>query len=139
MLRQTFEKVKHKFTPPHPYTYRHHFVSFLLLHELTAVVPLPIFAYGYYTLLNQSGMISFDRLSNFDYFEKAYEKMTGYLNRKQFDEYLNPNGVVAFGLAYGTVKLMMPLRVMLSVYWTPFLTRTLVGPVFTRIKRLKIK
>lgn len=105
--------------------------SFLILHELTAIAPLFAFWYVLYQLdlpeqyelpvyfkdlLNQCG--------------DAIEKLVGDEYSSGFD---HNRLILAGAISYAIVKLLYPLRVLVSLWGAPYVGRWLLGP-FRKIK-----
>ena len=105
-FKQALEKLKQK--PAQ------HLTSFLILHELSAIIPLPLI---YYTLKHFD--LKFDLKTNFgkelqQQAELKVERVTRY-----FGLDLNGKEVLWMVGSYVIVKLMMPVRIGASLYLTP--------------------
>ncbi|KAI9498368.1 hypothetical protein BDB00DRAFT_881252 [Zychaea mexicana] len=103
--------------------------SFALLHEITAIVPLPIV---YYTLDNSDIRIPVP--------EKAVaegNRIMSKVRTRYGYEPLDPDSRVMVNLAtsYAVVKAMLPLRIAASVALTPFMAERLVGPIGAFVTR----
>jgi len=102
------------------------------LHEITAIVPLPIIYYTIHTLdLSVPIPASFNA-----YVEQGNVRMRKMVKYFGFDLDINDDSKVMLELAtaYAIVKMMMPLRVGLSVYLAPFFARVAVQPTMNMIK-----
>ncbi|KAH3902141.1 uncharacterized protein SCODWIG_00360 [Saccharomycodes ludwigii] len=103
--------------------------SFLLLHELTAIIPLFIlwyFIYQYFELKddeNEDDIRDLFPIYFKDMFNKCGEAITKIVGKYSggFDEH---NLILAGALSYSIVKILYPVRVLLSIYWAPKLGKT---------------
>ncbi|KAH8552170.1 hypothetical protein BGW37DRAFT_490901 [Umbelopsis sp. PMI_123] len=104
--------------------------SFAILHELTAVVPLPLVYYFLdYTQLNIP--VPDDAITEGNRVVSKMRTKYGY-------EPLDPNSraMVNMVAAYAVVKAILPLRVAASVAMTPFLAERAVGPFAKAVGRI---
>ncbi|CDH60259.1 hypothetical protein RO3G_13651 [Lichtheimia corymbifera JMRC:FSU:9682] len=105
--------------------------TFALLHEITAIVPLPIV---YYTL-DYSGwhipLVPQEAIAEGNRIMSKLRTRYGY-------EPLAPDSRIMVNLAtsYAVVKAMMPLRIAASVALTPFFAERMVGPLLGSFRRL---
>ncbi|KAI9343995.1 hypothetical protein BDR26DRAFT_857971 [Obelidium mucronatum] len=119
-----------------------HLTSFLILHELTAILPLPAI---YYTLQATQLQVPIPP----DVMIQAEEKMEkvmrryGWLDEKSEvsvgDGPAIPSKtrmLVDMATSYAIVKLLMPVRLGLSLVLTPWFARTTVLPVRNGVFKL---
>jgi len=134
----------HRFTTPLATAPISHITSFLILHELTAIVPLvSLFsAFHYFNYLPPY-------ISEGAWVKEGVEKFGGYFRRKGW---LGDDGsrrdvsyrygegatrvLVEVGAAWAVTKALLPLRLILSVWATPWFARWFVLPLTGRIGRL---
>ncbi|KAI9323563.1 hypothetical protein BX666DRAFT_1846928 [Dichotomocladium elegans] len=108
--------------------------TFAILHEVTAIVPLPIVYYA----LEYSGMhiplLPDTAVAEGNRIMSKVRTRYGY-------EPLDPNSrtMVNLATAYAVVKVLMPLRVAASVALTPFFAERFIGPVLGSAKKLLSK
>jgi hypothetical protein len=105
----------------HPLSY---IVSFGILHEVTAILPLPMF---YYILKHSNVEIPFpkDMLSESN---KRINKIRSAVGLKSMPE--DSQAMLHMATSYAIVKVLMPLRIGLCVYLTPH-----CAMFFQRLKR----
>ncbi|KAI9006016.1 hypothetical protein BC832DRAFT_592120 [Gaertneriomyces semiglobifer] len=130
----------------HPASY---LVSFTILHELTAIVPLPAFYFLFkHSDLAESAInlldVSPELLAEG---QRRMTKMMGYLGYNQDNladgvarEVMTiQSGKMMFDLVatYVAVKVLMPVRVAISLGLTPWFARTIVIPVQQAFKRVR--
>lgn len=120
-----------------------HITAFLVLHEITAIVPVFGLAYAFH-YLNWLPPI----LGEGKWVKTGTEKFGNYLRKKGWIEEESRGGrwfgrgetgvslVVCLGAAYAVTKALLPLRIVLSVWATPWFARWTVLPVTNRISRL---
>lgn len=111
-----------------------HITSFLLLHELSAIVPLFGFWGGFYYFDYVPGGIPdwvIDHGTNF--IKRMAER-----NDWHFSEAAGRGSrIVLQGAAsYAIVKAIMPLRLVFSVWATPFTAKWLIIPISSRLKNI---
>lgn len=117
-----------------------HITAFLLLHELTAIVPL----FGLAATFHYANWLPSSLAEN-KYVSEGTEKFGKYLRRKGWisesgeDADKSVDGgvriVVELATAYAITKALLPVRLVASVWATPWFARTLVIPV-SRVLRL---
>jgi len=122
-----------------------HVVAFLILHEITAVVPLV----GLATLFHYTQWLP-TSLTNHEYITQGMEKFERYFRRKSWfgfskeednkgDSKSSENGariLVEVATAYAITKVLLPVRIILSVWATPWFARVFIGKIGGGIKRL---
>ena len=120
-----------------------HITSFLILHEITAVVPLVglTAAFHYFNWLPPY-------ISELKWFKDGTEKFGNYLRKKGWIKQEKRTGrwfgrgesgvriVVELATAYTIVKLLLPLRLPISVWLTPWFARWTVLPLMGRVQGL---
>lgn len=100
--------------------------SFLILHEITAVIPLcTIWWFIYTTDITES---------------EVPEYLSRILNKIVTNEYLNDKkGLITSGaISYGIVKLMYPLRIFLSLWGAPYFSRWVIRPLKQLVYRKNV-
>lgn len=112
-----------------------HLTSFLLIHELTAIVPLfGIWGAFYYLDYVPLGMPDW-------LIENGSEFIRKMAQRNNWDIMLHAETgakIVAQGAAsYAIVKAVLPLRLIFSLWCTPWVARRVVGPILGAFKRAK--
>ncbi|CAO3664209.1 unnamed protein product [Umbelopsis ramanniana] len=103
--------------------------SFAVLHELTAIVPLPLVYYFLdYSQLNIP--VPEDAITEGNRVISKMRTKYGY-------EPLDPNSRVMVNMvaSYAVVKAILPLRIAASVAMTPFLAERAVGPIVRMVGR----
>lgn len=134
----------HRFTTPLATAPISHITSFLILHELTAIVPLlSLFgAFHYFNYLPPY-------ITEGAWVKEGIEKFGRYFRRKGW---LGDEGgkrdvswrygegatrvLVEVGAAWAITKALLPLRLVLSVWGTPWFARWFVLPITGRLGRL---
>ncbi|KAI9264287.1 hypothetical protein BDA99DRAFT_508917 [Phascolomyces articulosus] len=104
--------------------------SFALLHEITAIIPLPIV---YYTLdysdirvpVPEQAVAEGNRIMSKVRTRYGYEPLDS-----------DSQVMVNLATSYAVVKAMLPLRIAASVALTPFMAERLIGPMGSFITRL---
>ncbi|PRP80644.1 hypothetical protein PROFUN_10699 [Planoprotostelium fungivorum] len=108
-------------------------LSFAILHEVTAVLPLPIV---YYTLkwTHTSIPIPQGMIEQQNAVVSRVRKYYGY-------EPLDPSSrtMINMATAYAVVKLIMPLRVGVCLAATPWTATSIMTPIYNTFKRLSTK
>ncbi|PKC02312.1 hypothetical protein RhiirA5_238676, partial [Rhizophagus irregularis] len=97
-------------------------VSFAILHELTAIVPIPLV----YIFLSSTGIqIPFPQQA-LDEGNKFINKVVTYYGYPPF----NNGSRIALNAAtsYAVVKAIMPLRIAACVWMTPWTAERIIGP-----------
>eukprot|EP00842_Homolaphlyctis_polyrhiza_P005545 jgi/Hompol1/5992/HPOL_000157-RA len=98
-----------------------HLAAFAVLHEATAIVPLPLI---YYLLVAVDARIPFPE----DVLKEANRRVTKLMKAVGFDSAtLNDDSqaMIYMATSYAVVKALMPVRVALSLLMTPWLARHL--------------
>jgi hypothetical protein len=139
-----------------------HVVSFILLHELTAIVPLfalaatfhythylpPYFAEGTWVIagvemfgkyFRRKGWIRSDEAAQAELEAQENVKSDGTLRRRDKAWNISEGGVrvvVEFATAYAITKVLLPVRLVLSVWATPWFARWTVIPMQNAVKRV---
>ncbi|KAF1997046.1 hypothetical protein P154DRAFT_556022 [Amniculicola lignicola CBS 123094] len=131
-----------------------HISAFLLLHELTAIIPLftlaatfhytnwlpPYFAEGTWVVQGVERFGKYFRKKGWirgDQMEEAERDVE--MRKRDHAWNIGEGGVrvvVEFATAYAVTKVLLPVRIVLSVWGTPWFARTAVIPVMGRVKRL---
>lgn len=132
-----------------------HISAFLLLHELTAIVPLfglagyfhythwlpSWFAEGTWVLYGVEKFGGYFRRKGWVRSEEAAEAQADVkLKMRRRDRAFNTSEggvrlVIEFATAWAVVKMLLPLRIVLSVWGTPWFAAKTVVPVSSRLKR----
>lgn len=112
-----------------------HLTSFLIIHELTAIVPLfGIWGVFHYFDYVPVGLPDWLIESGTDFIRKMAE-------RNGWDVMLHAETgakLITQGAAsYAIVKTIMPIRLIFSLWCTPWVARHVVGPVLNVFKRSK--
>ncbi|KAK6523818.1 hypothetical protein TWF281_001786 [Arthrobotrys megalospora] len=106
-----------------------HLTSFLILHELTAIIPLFTFFYIFQlTSWNPADLLPKEWIEN------GYTKFKSYIEKKGLQKWVDGRGVMDLATAWAVVKAAMPLRVVVSVWGAPWFARVAVLP-FVRLFR----
>lgn len=124
-----------------------HVTSFLILHELTAIVPLIGFASGFHYL----GWIPEVSGPMGEWVEQGTERFRKYFARKQWfglgeeagegdPSTVSTRGygarvVLEVATAYAITKVLLPARLVMSVWATPWFARIFVIPIAGIFKR----
>ena len=137
-------KFLHRFTTPLSQAPVSHITSFLLLHELTAIIPL----FSLAAFFHYSNWLP-PYITEGAWVREGVERFGGYFRRKGWlgsdgskrDKgwTFGEQGVrVLFELAtaWAVVKALLPLRLVVSVWATPWFARVFVLPITGRIGRL---
>ncbi|RIA92455.1 hypothetical protein C1645_691691 [Glomus cerebriforme] len=106
-------------------------VSFAILHELTAIVPIPLV---YVFLSTTDIQIPFPQ-QVLDEGNKFINKVVTYYGYPPFE-----NGSrVALNAAtsYAVIKAIMPLRIAACIWMTPWTAERIIGPIMKIFKRIK--
>ena len=116
-----------------------HVTSFLILHEITAIVPL----FGLVAAFHYGNWLP-DFTSNSG-FEEGIGRFSRWLRKKgwvedsvEVDEVTLGTAtekegvrlVLEFATAYAATKALLPLRIIASVWATPWFARTVLGPIW---------
>ena len=101
-----------------------HLISFLLLHELTAILPLPLLYMGF-TYFDVNFSIPVDSLSSY---VSSVTKLLTWLKLDQISIW-DSNSILKLATCYGIVKASLPIRLSLCVYWTPWFSRSIIVPL----------
>ncbi|KAI9028518.1 hypothetical protein DFJ74DRAFT_492888 [Hyaloraphidium curvatum] len=101
-----------------------HLTAFLVLHEITAVLPLPLLYYA----LHRSE-VAWDAVFPRDWLEKGDRRMRGTFKALGLPEIEGSRAALNAAAAYGIVKAAMPLRLAACAYLTPWFARTFVAPI----------
>ncbi|KAL4964428.1 uncharacterized protein BDV14DRAFT_77469 [Aspergillus stella-maris] len=127
-----------------------HVTSFLILHEITAVVPL----FGLVAAFHYGGWLP--DFTSYSGFEAGVSRFTKYLRVKGWvDDSVSVEEVTAgtegaatesekkgvrlvleFATAYAATKALLPLRMIASVWATPWFARVVMGPIGNGARRL---
>ncbi|RVD88033.1 uncharacterized protein DFL_002232 [Arthrobotrys flagrans] len=123
-------KYLHPYTRPlltHPTS---HLTSFLILHELTAVIPLfTLFAVFNLTSWNPADLLPVE------WIETGYTRFKKYIEKKGLEGWIDGRGVMDLAIAWAVVKALMPVRVLGSVWAAPWFARRVVMPVVGLVGR----
>jgi hypothetical protein len=131
-----------------------HVASFLILHEITAIVPLfglaatfhythwlpPYFAEGTWVLQGVERFGKYFRRKGWIRGEEVGEAEDEVkLRRRDHAWNMSEGGVrvvVEFATAYAITKIFLPVRIVASVWGTPWFARTTVIPLMGRFKKI---
>ncbi|KAG0241677.1 hypothetical protein BGW41_005552 [Actinomortierella wolfii] len=110
-----------------------HFISFAILHEITAIVPLPLVYFG---LTYTETKIPFP--------EQALEEGNKFVGRvaKYYGWNIDPSTtdgarmMLNMASSYALVKALMPVRIALCLWMTPWTATRIVSPVMNVWKKL---
>ncbi|RHZ54055.1 hypothetical protein Glove_431g26 [Diversispora epigaea] len=107
-------------------------ISFLILHEITAIIPIPIF----YICLSSTGI-------KIPFPQKILDEGNKYINRVVVHYGYEPfedGSRVALNLAtsYTIVKFLMPVRIAICIWLTPKMAERIIGPITELFKRITI-
>ncbi|KAL1920761.1 uncharacterized protein VTP21DRAFT_11396 [Calcarisporiella thermophila] len=107
-------------------------ISFAVLHELTAVIPLPMV---YYTLKYTDLKVPFpqEAIEEGNKFASRIKKKFGY-NEVAEDSRVMLN----IALSYCIVKALLPVRIAASVWMTPWFAERVISPITRVAKWLRI-
>ena len=98
-----------------------HLTSFLILHELTALIPLPLI---YYTLEYFQPTLT---LIPKETMESANSKMSKVVEK--WGWHVDSHVLLHLATSYAIVKILMPLRMVLCIGMTPSFATSVVLPV----------
>ncbi|KAL4942912.1 hypothetical protein BDV06DRAFT_154866 [Aspergillus oleicola] len=125
-----------------------HVTSFLILHEITAIVPL----FGLVAAFHYGGWLP--DFTSYSGFEAGVNRFTKYLRKKGWvedsvgvEEVTAGTGateeqkkgvrlVLEFATAYAATKALLPLRIVASAWTTPWFARVVLGPIGNGARRL---
>ncbi|KAL4994147.1 hypothetical protein BDV10DRAFT_10286 [Aspergillus recurvatus] len=122
-----------------------HVTSFLILHEITAVVPLV----GLVTAFHYGNWLP--DFTSYSGFEEGTRRFTRWLKKKGWvEDSVDVDNVTAgtamekkgvrlileFATAYAATKALLPLRIVASVWATPWFARTVLGPIGRAARKL---
>lgn len=112
-----------------------HLTSFLVLHELTAVVPL----FGLWSLFTHLDWPAASTITELlpPALVQSGEKYIGAMAERNSWSDLAADNVLRGALAYGVVKVLMPVRALLSVLATPWFAERVVIPITRLLNRRK--
>jgi hypothetical protein len=125
-----------------------HLTAFVFLHELTALLPLPLLFYTFHTL--DAGPFLMDLLPP-EWVQESESKMNRmilYFYKKcqgtsLIDEgspiVVAPSTLMHAGMAYLAVKLALPLRLWVSWKGTPFIAQRILIPFQGLLRRMVFK
>ncbi|KAK0328694.1 hypothetical protein LTR82_000626 [Friedmanniomyces endolithicus] len=148
-LEARLPRFLHRFTVPLRNAPVSHITAFLVLHELTAVVPL----FGLAALFHYSDWLP-PFISEGRWVTEGTEKFGRYFRRKGWiseadgDEFSGRSGqwwgrsgggvriVVEFATAYAITKALLPLRLVLSAWATPWFARWTILPITGVMKKV---
>lgn len=120
-----------------------HISAFLILHEITAIAPL----FALTAAFHYSNWLP-PFISEWKWFSDGVSKFGNYLRKKGWIGDENKRGrwfgkgenasriVVEIATAYALTKALLPLRLILSVWATPWFARWTVLPITNRISKL---
>lgn len=112
------------------------FTSFLFLHELTAILPL----FGMWWVIYNLDIHDNIELPN--YIADLLERCTKAIDKLVGDKYgqdLDRQRLILSGaISYTIVKLLYPLRIILSLWWAPYCGKLVVAP-FMKLKKYLIR
>ncbi|KAI9828383.1 MAG: hypothetical protein M1832_002811 [Thelocarpon impressellum] len=134
----------HRYTTPLRHAPVTHVTAFLLLHEISAIVPLFTLAATFHyarwlpPFIGEGKWVS-DGVEKFG----GYFKRKGWLGEEGRGRYKwwgrgegGVRVVVEFATAYAVTKALLPLRLIFSVWATPWFARVAVSPSVGLFKRL---
>ncbi|KAK0291818.1 hypothetical protein LTR91_008840 [Friedmanniomyces endolithicus] len=148
-LEARLPRFLHRFTVPLRNAPVSHITAFLVLHEFTAIVPL----FGLAALFHYSDWLP-PSISEGTWVTEGTERFGRYFRRKGWiseaegDEVIGRGGqwwgrgeggvriVVEFATAYAITKALLPLRLVLSAWATPWFARWTVLPVTGVMKKV---
>ncbi|KAL5047382.1 hypothetical protein BDW71DRAFT_42468 [Aspergillus fruticulosus] len=122
-----------------------HVTSFLILHEITALVPL----FGLVAAFHYGNWLP--DFTSYRGFEDGTRKFTKWLRKKGWvDDSVDVDEVTAgttteekgvrlvleFATAYAATKALLPLRIVASVWATPWFARTVLDPIGKAARKL---
>ncbi|KAK5137804.1 hypothetical protein LTR08_007376 [Meristemomyces frigidus] len=150
-LEARLPRFLHRYTTPLRTAPVSHITAFLILHELTAIVPLfglaALFQYTNWLppFLSEGKWVS-DGIAKFgkyarrkgwiDDAEEGDAKTTGRVGWWWGKGENGTRWVVAFATAYACTKVLLPLRLVVSVWGTPWFARWTIVPVGRFVRRL---
>ncbi|KAL4801627.1 hypothetical protein BDV18DRAFT_74519 [Aspergillus unguis] len=114
-----------------------HVTSFLILHEITAIVPL----FGLVAAFHYGNWLP--DFTSYSGFEEGTRRFTKWLRKKGWvEESVDADDVTAgttekkgvrlileFATAYAATKALLPLRIVTSVWATPWFARAVISPI----------
>ncbi|KAL4972103.1 hypothetical protein BDW66DRAFT_12503 [Aspergillus desertorum] len=122
-----------------------HVTSFLILHEITAVGPL----FGLVAVFHYGNWLP--DFTSYSGFEEGTRRFTRWLRKKGWvedsvdvdevtagtaTEKKNVRLVLEFATAYAATKALLPLRIIASVWATPWFASTVLGPIGRATRKL---
>jgi len=111
-----------------------HITSFLVLHELTAIIPLGgLFWLFHETHWTPPGLPG-------EWIAAGAEKFGNYARRKGWESFKGDKGariLFEIATAYAVVKALIPLRIAFSLWATPWFARVFIVPVTKIFRRGK--
>ncbi|KAK9693431.1 hypothetical protein K7432_013932 [Basidiobolus ranarum] len=108
-----------------------HIVSFAILHEITAVIPVV----GVYYFLDITGMrIPIPQIA-LEHSNKILSKLRGRVGLEPLSS--DSRAVVNLAASYAIVKAIMPLRIAACFALTPWFARSVIHPCTNVVKRIK--
>ncbi|KAF3912841.1 hypothetical protein AA313_de0203589 [Arthrobotrys entomopaga] len=107
-----------------------HLTSFLILHELTAVIPL----FAFFYIFNSTGWNPADLLPQ-QWIEQGYARFKRYIEKKGWGERISGRGVMDLATSYAVVKALVPVRVAVSLWGAPWFARVFILPVVGLFRR----
>lgn len=134
----------HRFTYPLRTAPVSHITAFVILHELTAIVPLfglagifyftnwrpPYISEGYWV---QKGTEMFGNwLRKKGWIDSKEDRRSKWFGRSE----QSVNAVVSLATAYAITKVLLPVRIPLSIWLTPWFARWTVLPVRNGMRRI---
>ncbi|KAG9299598.1 hypothetical protein G9A89_020769 [Geosiphon pyriformis] len=104
--------------------------SFALLHEITAIIPIPIV----YIFLDRTGVnIPFPE-KMMDDGNRFINKVVNYYGWKGFEN--GSRVAINAATSYAIVKILLPVRIAACVWLTPWLAERIIGPLMLAFRRL---
>ncbi|KAK6339368.1 hypothetical protein TWF718_008788 [Orbilia javanica] len=107
-----------------------HLTSFLILHEISAIIPLfAFFAVFHITSWNPADLLPTE------WVDSGYHRFKRYVERKAWDGWIDARGLLDLAIAWAVVKALMPVRVLGSIWAAPWFARRVILPVVGLVKR----
>ncbi|KAK6498718.1 hypothetical protein TWF481_011293 [Arthrobotrys musiformis] len=103
--------------------------SFLILHELTAVIPL----FAFFAVFQLTSWNPADLLPS-EWVDSGYRKFKGYVEKKGW-EWIDARMVMDLGIAWAVVKALLPVRVLGSLWIAPWFAGRVLRPVLGFFRR----